>query len=66
MWSRCWRAPIGFSVSGVILQALLIGALGVGGLDDFAGITLRPLGGVGPLDAKTGLPDSGALGQRSG
>ena len=53
-------------MSGVILQALLIGALGVGGLDDFAGITLRPLGGVGPLDAKTGLPDSGALGQRSG
>ena len=42
-----WWAPIGFSVGGVILLALLIGALGVGGLDDFAGTTLRSIGELG-------------------
>ena len=42
-----WWLPIGVSVGGVISLALLIGALGMGGLDDFAGTTLRSMGNVG-------------------
>ena len=42
-----WWLPIGVSVGGVILLALLIGALGMGGLDDFTGTTLRSIGNVG-------------------
>lgn len=45
--ARSWWAPIGVSVGGVILLALLIGALGMGGLDDFTGTTLRSMGNVG-------------------
>ena len=47
-----WWLPIGVSVGGVISLALLIGALGVGGLDDFAGTTLRSMGNVGLLALK--------------
>ena len=42
-----WWLPIGVSVGGVILLALLIGALGMGGLDDFTGTTLRSIGNLG-------------------
>ena len=45
--STGWLVPIGVSVGGVISLALLIGALGVGGLDDFTGTTLRSIGNVG-------------------
>ena len=42
-----WWAPIGFSVGGVILLALLISAVGVGRLDEFAGTTLRSMDELG-------------------
>ena len=42
-----WWMPIGVSVGGVILLALLIGALGMGGLDDLTGTTMRSIGEVG-------------------
>ena len=42
-----WWVPICVSVGGVILLALLIGALGMGGLDDFTRTTLRSIGNVG-------------------
>ncbi len=38
-----WWLPIGVSVGGVILLALLIGALGMGGLDDFTGNAARSI-----------------------
>ena len=38
-----WWLPIGLSIGGVILLALLIGALGMGGLDDFTGNAARSM-----------------------
>ena len=56
-----WLVPIFVSVGGVILLALLIGALGMGGLDDFTRTTLRSIGSVGFWVLKPVLLVLGAL-----
>jgi len=47
-----WLVPIAASVGGVILLALLIGALGKGGLDDVAREALKAAGNAGLLILK--------------
>lgn len=45
--SRDWFLPIGIMVAAVLLLALLIGGLGMGGLDDVTRAILRMVGAVG-------------------
>ncbi len=47
MMSREWFIPIGAAVGAVLLLALLISGLGMGGLDDVTRVLLRLIGNVG-------------------
>ncbi len=47
MMSREWFIPIGVAVGAVLLLALLISGLGMGGLDDVTRFLLRIVGNVG-------------------
>ncbi len=47
LMSREWFIPIGAAVGTVLLLALLISGLGMGGLDDVTRALLRVIGGIG-------------------
>ena len=63
MMSGTWWLPIGLSVGAVIGLALLIGALGMGGLDEFTKTALRSIADAGLLVLKPVFLAMGGLAQ---